>query len=108
MKKVLNTILSPKRYVQALTGNYYITCNTLRETHSYLTLNDIDTDNIHWDYPLDEISEALDYENPELDEEVCLVLVEVSTEEDYTSYEYRWFEITAEEVEYCRNEGWLD
>lgn len=76
-------VFTGKEYLELLTGNYYIKGDTQNEIEHILACIDYE---VLWSFPLDEIDEVI--ENG-----LKVVLVQCSKEENYTEYEYRWFEL---------------
>jgi hypothetical protein len=89
-----NKLYSPSKFVEVLTGQYYIFngTNDIDDIHIFLYENHIETEeNQLWDYPLNEIDHIVANNIP-----VVLVKVMVENERGDLEVEYRWFEIPAE------------
>ena len=89
-----NKLYSPQKFVEVLTGKYYIFDgdDDIEEIHKLLRKNGIESyENPLWDYPLNEIDHIV-----ENDINVVLVDVMVTNEDDEFEHKLRWFEIPAD------------
>ena len=89
-----NKLYSPSKFVEVLTGKYYIfnSTNDIADIHIYLYENRIESEEQQlWDYPLNDIEHIVENNIP-----VVLVKVMVENEDGELKSELRWFEIPAD------------
>lgn len=84
MKNIIsNKVLTGRQYLELATGKYYTKGDTQSEIEEILARNGFEG---LWNFPLDEINEVIE-------NDIRVVLVQCCKEENYTEYEYRWFEV---------------
>lgn len=89
MRFFCDKVLTARQFAECYSGKYFISCDTFSETEKHLKLVGI---HIGKGVKLTELQKAKNQE--------CLVLVQFSTEEDYTEYEYRVMSIPKEHMQH--------